>query len=188
MPPFDSAPSDAFGGASPSPSSFDFDEIGWIADLAMAVALRRGIDPTALMAGGVALTDVHRDAEPLWRLARDRRLVGPARALVGGEVVVATSFLCLGVGFPPGFVVPGAVLATVHLDRRATPDAPGALHGRFGSVSVRRLVGHGGEEAPGYSFRVLYTSASDLGRWPHARPAEPAGDAGLWPSAHMAFG
>ncbi|WP_374445565.1 hypothetical protein [Stella sp.] len=189
MSPFDSAPMDGFGSAPPSSSRFAFEEIGWIADLAIAIALRRGVDPAALLAGGAALTDAHRDAEPLLRLARDRRLVAPARALVGGrDVVVASSFLCLGLGFPAGFLVPGTVLASVHLDRRPDPGRPGALHGRFGSVLVRSLSEAGVEEPPGDSFRVLYAPAADLGRWPNARPAEPVGEMGLWPSAHMAFG
>lgn len=188
MPPFDFAPLDAFGAASPSSTHFAFEEIGWIAELAASVALRRGVDPLSLMAGGVAVRDAHRDAEPLLRLALDRRLVGPARSLIGGEVIVATSFLCLGLGFPAGFVVPGAVLATVHLDRRPSPDAPGALHGRFGTVAVRRLSAGSGDEPTGDSFRVLFVSASDRTRWPDARVATPAGDGGLWPSAHMAFG
>lgn len=186
MSPFDSAPMDGFG--NPPPSRFAFEEIGWIADLAIAVALRRGVDPATLMAGGTAITDAHCDAEPLLRLARDRRLVRPARDLIGAEVAVATSFLCLGLGFPAGFVVPGAVLATVYLDRRPEAARHASLHGRFGSVAVRTLSREAAEEPPGDSFRVLYAPAAELGRWPHARPAEPVGELGLWPSAHMAFG
>ena len=186
MPPFDSALSDAIGDGSLHPG-FTYDEIGWIADLAPSIALRRGIDPVGL-AGGVILTDAHRDAEPLWRLSRHRLLTAPARALLGGEVVVATTLLCLDVAFPAHIVVPGAVLATVHLDRRASPTAPGALHGRFGQVAVRRLSEDAAAEGPGRSFRVIYAAAADCARWPHARPAEPIGDADLWPAAHLAFG
>ncbi|BBK32647.1 hypothetical protein EDC65_5154 [Stella humosa] len=186
MPPFDFAtPEDVDRPA--SAGRFAYDEIGWIADLAPAIALRRGVEP-AVLSGGVILTDAHRDAEPLWRLARHPRLTAAARALLGGDVVVATTLLCLDTGFPAGFVVPGAALVTVHLDRQPSNDAPGALHGRFGSVKARLLDENAPEERSGRTFRVVYVAARELDRWPHARRPEPIGEADLWPAAHLAFG
>ena len=188
MPPLDFASSDATEARQPVPGGFAYDEIGWIADLAPSIALRSGVDAAGL-AGGLMLTDAHRHAEPLWRLARHPRLVTPARALLGGEIVVATTLLCLDIGFPAQFVVPGAVLATVHLDRKPLPEASCALHGRFGRVTLRRLSEPTIEEAtPGRSFRVVYALARDCARWPLARRVEPVGDADLWPVAHQAFG
>ena len=198
MPPLDLAPHEDAHAALPSSPVFTFEEIGWIGDLAMAVALRRGADPLALSAGGVVVADAHRDAEPLLRLARDRRLAGPARRLLGGDAIVATSLLCFGVGLPAGFLMPDAVLATVWLDRRPSPSLPRAPHGRFGTVAVRRSSGASagepagdapaGREATGDSFRVVYVAAGAVARWPKAGPADAAADGGLWPSAHMAFG
>jgi len=198
MPPLDSAPHEDVLVASPPSPAFAFEEIGWIGDLAIAIALRRGADPQALSSGGFVVADAHRDAEPLLRLARDRRLAGPACRLLGGDAIVATSLLCLGVGLPAGFLVPDAVLATVWLDRRPTPSLPAATHGRFGTVAVRRLsvaaageaahVEPGGPEVTGDSFRVVYVAAGAVARWPKAGPGEPAADGGLWPSAHLAFG
>ncbi len=191
MPPLDFAPPDAFA-IQPAADGFAYDEIGWIADLAPSIALRRGVDAASL-SGGMMLTDVHLDAEPLWRLARHPRLTTPAQAMLGGEVAVMTTLFCLDVGFPANFIIPGAVLATVHLDRRALAGAPGALHGRFGRVAVRGLSEPGPaelgvDEAAGRSFRVVYVSAADRGRWPKARTVEPVGEADLWPVAHLAFG
>ncbi|BBK37881.1 hypothetical protein STAQ_29590 [Allostella sp. ATCC 35155] len=197
MPPLDLAPHEDAQVALPSSPVFTFEEIGWIGDLAIAIALRRGADRLALSAGGVVVADAHRDAEPLLRLARDRRLAGPACRLLGGDAIVVTSLLCFGVGLPAGFLVPDAVLATVWLDRRPSPSLPGAAYGRFGTVAVRRLSDKSagepggepaGQEARGDSFRVVYVAAGAVARWPKAGPADAAADGGLWPSAHMAFG
>lgn len=189
MPPLDFASSGAGDAAEGMPGGFAYDEIGWIAELAPSIALRRGIDLGSL-AGGVMLADAHREAEPLWRLARHPRLIMPARRMLGGDVVVATTLLCLDIGFPASFVASGVVLATVHLDRRPCARAPGAPHGRFGLVGLRRLSEPAAAEeaGAGRSFRVVYASAADCAHWPRARLAEPVGEADLWPVAHMAFG
>ncbi|MCC7272431.1 MAG: hypothetical protein IT561_07170, partial [Alphaproteobacteria bacterium] len=167
--------------------AFAYDEIGWIAADLGCIALRHGVDAAALGRGAV-VADAHRDAEPLRRLASHPRLVRPARALIGGPVVIATTLLCIDVAHPVRLPIADAVLATVFLDTLQAPGMAKSLFGRFGSVSVRRLDEVAADEIPGRSFRVVYVAAAASAAWPAARPADAIGDGDLWPAAHLAFG